>query len=260
MFEKAFLKLGARVRVEQAERISAPVTIDIQRDRRGEFFLLKHNANSALDVTVLNIRPHDRHLLLMARAGTEKHKFLCGHDERHWFVAAIPESAPVSNVDQAKAALKPSAVRGREVRAMVREKDKNRRRNRAFVRQGEWFFVPEPDWEISEMLILKHEPLVRSRMGKPHWAEYCYRDGGKLVYVSQVAPQGLTEGEYRKRLHDDPSASRILWRTMRRDPWVHVKGRITHPDHATVVLDGWHRVHMNTETKAKANAAVVFLD
>jgi len=108
MFEKAFLKLGSRVRVEQAERISAPVTIDIQRDRRGEFFLLKHNPGNLVDITVLNVRPSDRHLLLMARAGNEKQKFLCGHDERHWFVAAIPESAPVGNVAQAKATLKPS--------------------------------------------------------------------------------------------------------------------------------------------------------
>jgi hypothetical protein len=260
MIEEAFRKLGARVRVAPDSSISAGVTVDIGRDDRGEFFLLQHDAKVEPDLTVLNVRPQDRHLLLMVRAGNDKHKFLCGHDERHWFVAAIPESTPVSNVDQAKAALKPFAVRGREVRAGVRAKDKNRRRNRAFVRQGEWFFVPVPEAEISEMLILKHEPLVRSRMGKPHWAEYCYREGGKTVYVSQLAPQGLTEGEYRKRLHDDPSAGRILWRTMQRDPQVYVCGRITHPDHATVLLDGWHRVHMNTESKAKANAAVVFLD
>ncbi len=260
MLEKAFEKLGARVRIEAGARDSAPVSVDIRRDDRGEFFLLKHDAKSEPDLTVLNVRPQDRHLVLMVRVGNDKHKFLCGHDERHWFVAAIPESAPVSNVDQAKAALKPFAVRGREVHAGVRTKDKNRRRNRAFVRQGEWFFVPVPDMAISEMLILKHEPLVRSRMGKPHWAEYCYREGGTTVYVSQMAPQGLTEGEYRKRLRDDPAASRIQWRTMQRDPSVYVRGRITHPDHATVVLDGWHRVHMNTETKAKANAAVVFLD
>jgi hypothetical protein len=30
-----------------------------------------------------------RHLLLMARSWT-KDKFLCGHDERHWFVCAVP--------------------------------------------------------------------------------------------------------------------------------------------------------------------------
>jgi hypothetical protein len=29
---------------------------------------------------------------------------------------------------------------------------------------------------------------------------------------------------------------------------VYVKGRITHADHKTVLLDGWHRVVPNTET------------
>lgn len=260
MFEKAFLKLGARVRVEASERIPAPVTIDIDRDRRGEFFLLKHSPQSVLDLTVLNVRPKERHLLLMSRVGKEKQKFLCGHDERHWFVAAIPESAPVSNVAQAMDALKPKEVREREERTAIRGKDRDRRRNSAFIRQGEWFFVPEPDLRVPEVLILKDEPLVRSRMGKPHIAEDCYRIGGEFVYVSHLAPEGLTEGAYRQRLHDDPSASRLTWTTMRRNPRVYVRGRISHPDHQTVVLTEWHRVYMNTETQAKANAAVVFLD
>ena len=260
MVEKAFLKLGARVHIVGSETSSASVTIDIERDRQGEFFLLRHGSNVVPDLTVLNVQPRDRHLLLMSRAGNEKQKFLCGHDERHWFVAAIPESAPVSNVAQAKTALKPYAVRGRERQVAIREKYKNRRRNAAFLRQGEWFFVPEPDLNVPELMILKNEPLVRGGMGKPHVAECCYRTGGKLVYVSQVAPQGLTEEAYRKRLQDDPSASRIPWRTMRRNPRAYVRGRISHPDHATVVLAEWHRIYMNTETRAKANAAVVFLD
>lgn len=260
MIDTAFRKMGARVRVEAMERLALGVTMDIQRDGRGEFFLLRHAANVAPDLTVLNLAPRDRHLLLMSRVGNEKQKFLCGHDERHWFVAAIPESAPVSNVDQAKAALKPSAVRSREVRAAIRERDRNRRRNGAFVRQGEWFFVPQPELRVPAMLILRDEPLVRSRMGKPHYTEYCYRSGGRTVYVSPMAPQGLSEDEYRKRLRDDPRASRVPWQPMRRDARVYVRGRISHPDHATVILSEWHRVYMNTETQAKANAAVVFLD
>jgi hypothetical protein len=260
MIEKAFLKLGARVRIEGTEKISSPVTIDIQRDRRGEFFLLKHASNIVPDLTVLNVQPRDRHLLLMSRVGDEKQKFLCGHDERHWFVAAIPESAPVSNVAQAKTALKPTQVLEREQRSAIRRKHIDRRRNGAFIRQGEWFFVPEPELGVPELLIIKDEPLVRSRMGKPHLAEECYRTGGERVYVSRLAPEGLSEAAYRKRLQEDPGAGRLPWRSMRRNPRVYVRGRITHPDHATVALTVWHRVYMNTETQAKANAAVVFLD
>ena len=34
---------------------------------------------------------------------------------------------------------------------------------------------------------------------------------------------------------------------MRRNPRVYARGRIRHPDHATVTLDGWHEVFSNTE-------------
>ena len=34
---------------------------------------------------------------------------------------------------------------------------------------------------------------------------------------------------------------------MVRNPEVYVKGAITHPDHATLVLRGWHRVYLNGE-------------
>jgi hypothetical protein len=34
----------------------------------------------------------------------------------------------------------------------------------------------------------------------------------------------------------------------------------THPDHATIRLDGWHRVEMNTENRSRAMASVAFLD
>ena len=260
MLDNTFRKMGARVRIELFDGQTTPVMVDIQRDRQGEFFLLKHDANRAPEITILDVRPKERHLLLMSRFGKEKQKFLCGHDERHWFVAAIPESAPASNVAQAKAALKPTEVREHEVCLAIRGKQRDRRRNRAFIRQGEWFFIPEPELQVPELMILKNEPLVRSRMGKPHLAEECYRTGGQLVYVSRQAPEGLTEEAYRKRLRDDPSADRVAWRPMRRNPRVYVRGRISHADHKTVVLTEWHRVYMNTETQAKANAAVVFLD
>ena len=45
---------------------------------------------------------------------------------------------------------------------------------------------------------------------------------------------------------------------MRRDPEVYVKGRVKHSDHATLHLNGWHRVYQNTETKAAAMRHVAF--
>src|SRR5207253_6043381 len=37
-----------------------------------------------------------------------------------------------------------------------------------------------------------------------------------------------------------------------RDALVYVRGEITHPDHRTICLEGWHRVLMNTENRSMA--------
>jgi hypothetical protein len=47
---------------------------------------------------------------------------------------------------------------------------------------------------------------------------------------------------------------------MRRNPGVYVRGRVRHPDHATITLPGWHRVVMNTEAQSRAMRNVAFLD
>jgi hypothetical protein len=44
---------------------------------------------------------------------------------------------------------------------------------------------------------------------------------------------------------------------MARNPVVYVRGKLSHPDHATIRLDGWHRVLMNTES---GSSSVAFLD
>src|SRR6266850_3587225 len=259
----AFAKLGARVKIELLELPAGvsgrgSVELDIRQDLKGEYFLIRKTQTASVEI--LQSQPRNRHLLLLTRVpsdavGQQKSRFLMGHDERHWFVAAIPESTPVSTVDAARQALKPSAVAGRET--VLRAKRKHARSNKAWVRQGEWFFVPAPDMQVKPFLILKHEP-VRRGGGKPHLCDELYREGGELVYVSRQNPNGLTEDEYRNL--DERIRSSQIWRTMRRNPRVLVRGKVRHPDHATIVLDGWHELHMNTETRALAMQQVAFLD
>ena len=212
------------------------------------------------EVAVLDVQPADRHLLLLVREAGEKQKFLCGHDERHWFVAAMPESAPVGTVRQAKEALKPAEVQVAQGRRGLRAEARNRRKNAAYRRQGEWFFLPVPDFGVDEGLVLRNEPLRRGNGGKPHWVEYCYRTGGETVYVCARHPNGVTEKEYRRILAGNPRAKGWGWQTMRRNPGVYVRGSVRHADHKTIVLHGWHRVLMNTEGEAKAMRNVAFLD
>ena len=133
------------------------------------------------------------------------------------------------------------------------------RKNRAFRRQGEWFFVPEPALVVDPRLVLRNEPLRRGA-GKPHMVQEIFRTGGEVVYVSSRHPNGLTQTEYKSLLERTPTASRWGWRVMTRNPGVYARGSVSHADHATITLPFWHRVMMNTETQSRTMANVAFLD
>ncbi|HSH21943.1 MAG TPA: hypothetical protein VK992_04990 [Candidatus Caenarcaniphilales bacterium] len=108
---RRFAAIGARVKVVRTARDDSP-RIDVGLDRRGEFFELRLAGGSRISLDVVEADRDDRCLLLLVREGGEKSKFLCGFDERHWFVAAVPESARgVTGVASAKDALQPEAVR-----------------------------------------------------------------------------------------------------------------------------------------------------
>ena len=83
------------------------------RNRRGEYFDITFAGEPGeVDLEVIDIRLRDRHLLLLARSAGEKSKFLLGHDERHWFVAAVPEAARgVTGVTMAKQRFTPQQRR-----------------------------------------------------------------------------------------------------------------------------------------------------
>jgi hypothetical protein len=245
--------------VESRSRFAAPFTLDVSEDRKGEYFDLRIDPVVPVEFEVIDLRPDLRHLLLMARNGSQKENFLCGHDERHWFVAAVP-GAGVSTVNTAMYSLKPREVRAEEFRLKVKMKDQFRRRNAAFIRQGEWFFIPEPDLQVDEKRILRNEPLNRGAGSKPHLCENVFRAGGITVYVCRQFPEGLTESQYRGLLNDIPHARNYGWRVMRRDARVYARGRVSHSDHKSVHLVGWHRVLMNTENEAPSMSHVVFLD
>ena len=141
LLAQKFRAIGARVRLDSEDhqpfwRRETTFSIDVARDSKGELFEILVTRDD-VDVRVLDCRPRDRHLLLLV----DDERFLCGHDERHWFVASVHRG---STVWEAKDSLKPPAVRDAENRAQLRTRDRNRRRNAAFQRQGEWFFIPLP--------------------------------------------------------------------------------------------------------------------
>ena len=257
--ENMFERMGARVKIRETVGRRRPAGIDIRSDKQGEYFDIGVEATDLVEYEVIDIRPRQKHLLLMARRDNEKQKFLCGHDERHWFVCAVP-GASVSNVISAMEALQPAEVRAAVGRKVKRIKDRLRRRNEAFVRQGEWFFVPTPELSVNPKFVLRNEPISRGGGSKPHMCQYLYRTGGETVYVSRFHSQVASSEEYARLLETNPAAKGWQWRVMRRNALAYVRGRVWHPDHKTVVLDRWHRVLMNTEARAPGARAVVFLD
>lgn len=275
--ESKFAEMGARLKIRevptqwrwqpkagrQFER--QPVgdyAVDLQKDRHGEFFEVRvpeHLAGS-VDATVMQSEPKQRHLLLLVRIDGDKprlDRFLCGHDEREWFVAAVPGGA--SSVRQAMDALQPVAVRDALRRNRVSSRKRYARKNRAFRRQGEWFFVPEPTLVVDPKFVLRNEPIRRGG-GKPHMVESIYRTGGETVHVCSRHPNGVLPDQYRAIVRANPEANRWGWRVMRRNMGVYARGAVRHSDHETITLPFWHRVEMNTETQSRTMQFVAFLD
>jgi len=263
--KQKFARIGARVNVRVTPRLARggaanpPVSVDIRRDDDGEFFDVWRRSDVQLDV--VDAVANDRHLLLVVRephVAAERHeRFLCGFDERSWFAAAVPEDSGAVNVQDAKDALKP-----KEVWDSMREWDvpmelRDLRYTNGFLRQGEWFFLPRPWMEVYEAFVLRNEPIQRGG-GKPHVCGRLYRTDGIDVRVCDAYPNGLSDDEYWALERDE--RARHVWRTMQRDADVYVNGYVQHPDHATIVLPYWHRVVMNTETRARSMEDLAFLD
>ncbi len=271
---RSFARIGTVADIRP--RTWGGASVNIERVRRMERYVI--SASEDFDVAVVDVKPRDRHLLLMIKDPANKNvassKFLCGHDERHYFVAAIPEAAAATTVETAKQALKPKEIVGIETLLGLRPQrrhDRNRRlRNGVKIfRQGEFMFVPAPDFVPPNPLAVMHdEMMTRASMvrrmdsgGNPHIAKELYREGGGRVYVHRNYPAGLTELETLQLIEVNSEARTWYWEMQMRDAVVHVRGTVRHVEHATIHLGRvWHRVYLNTESQARAMRHVAFID
>ena len=113
--------------------------------------------------------PKQRHLLLLVRKLADKpqlDRFLCGHDEREWFVAAVPGGA--SSVRQAMDALQPADVRDALARNQVSSRKRYERKNRAFRRQGECLLQRTPSASRWGWQVMSRNPGVYARGAVRH--------------------------------------------------------------------------------------------
>lgn len=236
-----FSRIGARLKFQEPRAWqSVKVRIDVGRDRSGEFFDIRCIEDVAPEI--LDVQPASRHLVLMVRDGEFKNKFLLGHDERHWFAAAVPGDG-VHDVRTAIASLRPIEIEGRSA-----------------IRQGEWFFVSERGVSEKDAVIHRNEPLSRGAGSKPHICQELMRRGGAAVMVSSAYPTGISPARYERLISTDPQARSLAWRSMTRDADVYARGEVRHRDHKSIHLDGWHRVYMNRERFARHAPQIAFLD
>jgi len=137
-----------------------------------------------------------------------KRHFLAGMDEQHLFIAQLPR--PTSTVWGAHVALKGDDVRHAERGAFEKT-----------IRQGEWFFISLLPRELQEVELAAKGPLapIRKnvgiaeaagwrRLGRPHVADEVILIGGRA----------------------------------------YVRGKVRHPDHATLEFRPWRRALANTES------------
>jgi hypothetical protein len=252
VLEKAFGKIGASVIVRPGlirpwnHNDGRPAaTVDVRGGRKhGEYFdiVLFNGA----EPEVIHTNPGLRHLVLMVRQAG-KAKFLCGHDERHWFCAAVPGPG-VSTVATAIRSLRPAEAWSEGVK-----------------RQGEWFFRPLSSPEAAVLIhsvsvVHRREPISRGRGSKPHICQEVVRRGGVAVMVCNRYPSGIPREQYDKLILRDPAAAGWGWRAFTRDARVFARGAVRHADHATLHLREWHEVYLNNERLAAHARSVVFLD
>lgn len=143
---------------------------------------------------------HDRWIFRRWTPSTMR-RFLCGMDECHLFIAQFQGGTTVKDAHRK---LKPDALVEADRSAPGRT-----------LRQGEWFFVKIPAYElrmIAEQIQKSPHFLERGASlggnGRPHVADEVLRKIGPKVYA---------------------------------------RGRIRHPDHKTLTLSEWRQVHRNTE-------------
>lgn len=169
VLRRRFAAMGADVELN-GRPLGMP-TVDVAGSR---FLIRFPGAGERAEVEAVDVDRAGRHLLLLVRNGGSKSKFLCGHDERHWFVAAVPESARgVTGVATAKQALQPELVQGTR-----------------HIRQGEWFFVPEPTLQVQDWFVLRNEPIRRG--DGSHTSSSSSSDGAARRSTSRTATRGAS--------------------------------------------------------------------
>ena len=255
-----FERIGAIANIREIDvsmpgRVRPQMSIDVTRAATGECFDIR--LARQVQLAVLDRRARERHLLLSARSGWSEDRFLCGHDEQHWFVATIDHAADAQCVAAAKEALRPNLVARMQER---RQRGKHWRRGDVCFRQGEWFFIPCRHAPIAIEQIEHDAVLVRGPGGQPHQCQFMFRDGEREYECPRYPKLAFFETEYQEILRTRRKAKQWKWRLLPFGGNLYVKGFVTHPDHSPLYLDVWCRVELNREARWTSLAHMNYRD
>lgn len=230
----AFKQIGADVIIGRGQAFAINI--------RNEVYQL--TIPEAADVYVPDVKKKDRRMLLVVREENSRGQmaatqYLVGYDESHWFVSTVRNA---TNVRTAMETLIPPQMKG-----IVSTEDLGKHKAPGWRRQGEWFFVPvKKNFSPDAKFIHKGEPIQRDARSTAHLCEFLYRGanaGAQQVFIAR-GKEFRSHAAAAQAFPDLP-LNEIRTRTVVTE--VFVKGRISHPDHKTIVLTKWHRVYLNGE-------------
>src|SRR5688572_1241903 len=117
----AFDAIGAEMLMEPANNI---FEIDVRQNGGREVYRLTNPRADTILIEAVDVKPKLRHLVLDVSGWRLPigGRFLCGHDEQHWFVATLPFDRKTMTVRGAMEALKPEIVRREQSRMGVKHR------------------------------------------------------------------------------------------------------------------------------------------
>jgi hypothetical protein len=276
---KKFEGIGSRITFRKGTKYERnAITINVARDKKDEHFVLTIHpklTDEDIEITVLDVDTNLKQMLLLIRnpeltdEATRRvgsrfssgilevnrkkmvvNRLLVGHDEMHWFVAGVTSS---TTIKQAFSVLRPETVTRVMHQKGVKDKLWKKRKNKGFIRQGEWFFVPVDFTPDKFTIIHKNEPINR-RGGKAHMVAEIVRTGGETVYADRNGAVLTVEGY---QMLD--ASKKIGYQQRVRGARVLARGKVRHPDHHVIELKGWHEVHLSSE-HTMASGINAFID
>ena len=232
-----------QVSTEVIERRFREAAIPLRLESRWSWFSVRADRSGArerirltpgdAEITVLDLDRELRQLLMLVRdkdgyGRPSKEKYLCGQDERSLFAVRVGTlDNPLNSVAQAHEALKPYDLRHPRVRRRNRMRRGQRRRPPRYleprvVRQGDWFFDPNPAMELDRYRPTRRNVRLGNWGGNPHVVEYLIGNPFELFRPSRWPYGGH----------------------------VYARGFVRHPEHKPIHLRCWHRVLPNAASQA----------